>query len=54
MSPIIEFDNVSIVFGSEPGRALPLMDKGETRSEIQKSTGQVLGVHNCSLTVAEG
>ena len=54
MSAIIEFDNVSIVFGSEPGRALPLMDKGQTRSEIQKSTGQVLGVHNCSLTVAEG
>lgn len=54
MGPMIEFDSVSIVFGSEPERALPLMDKGRSRSEIQKSTGQVLGVHDCSLSVAEG
>lgn len=54
MGPMIEFDSVSIVFGSEPDRALPLMDKGRSRSEIQKSTGQVLGVHDCSLSVAEG
>ncbi|MBI1416336.1 MAG: choline ABC transporter ATP-binding protein [Limimaricola sp.] len=48
------FDNVSIVFGDQPGRALPLMDAGQSRAEIQRDTGQVLGVHNCSLTVAEG
>ena len=34
---MIEFDNVSIVFGGEPGRALPLMDKGQTRAEIAES-----------------
>lgn len=50
----VEFDKVSIVFGDHPERALPLMDKGQTRSEIQAATGQVLGVHDCSLTVAEG
>ncbi len=50
----VRFDKVSIVFGDHPDRALPLMDKGQTRSEIQHSTGQVLGVHDCSLTVAEG
>ena len=50
----VEFDNVSIVFGDQPDRALPLMDQGQTRGDIQASTGQVLGVHNCSLTVAEG
>ncbi len=50
----VEFDKVSIVFGDRPDRALPLMDQGQTRSEIQKSTGQVLGVHDCSLTVAQG
>ncbi len=54
MDVMIEFDKVSIVFGSDPGRALPLMDKGQTRTEIQKSTGQVLGVHDCSLTVHKG
>jgi glycine betaine/proline transport system ATP-binding protein len=51
---MIDFDRVSIVFGSEPGRALPLMDNGGTRAEIQKATGQVLGVHDCTLTVAKG
>ncbi len=50
----VEFDNVSIVFGDHPDRALPLMDKGQSRGDIQQSTGQVLGVHNCSLTVQEG
>jgi glycine betaine/proline transport system ATP-binding protein len=54
MSNAIEFDRVSIVFGDQPDRALPLMDKGQSRSEIQASTGQILGVHNCTLSVAEG
>ena len=50
----VEFDNVSIVFGDNPEAALPLMDAGQERPEIQKACGQVLGVHNCSLDVAEG
>jgi len=50
----VEFDRVSIVFGDAPERALPLMDRGLTRAEVQEQTGQVLGVHDCSLTVANG
>ncbi|MGR3454353.1 choline ABC transporter ATP-binding protein [Pseudooceanicola sp.] len=50
----VEFDNVSIVFGAEPEEALPLMDKGKERAEIQSRTGQVLGVHDCTLSVEEG
>jgi glycine betaine/proline transport system ATP-binding protein len=50
----VRFDNVSIVFGDQPERALPLMDQDLSRSEIQQTTGQVLGVHNCSLDVTEG
>ena len=50
----VEFDRVSIVFGDHPDRALPLMDQGMSRSDIQTKTGQILGVHDCSLTVAEG
>ncbi len=50
----VEFDKVSIVFGDRPDRALPLMDQGLSRAEIQTRTGQVLGVHDCSLTVANG
>jgi glycine betaine/proline transport system ATP-binding protein len=50
----VEFDNVSIVFGSRPETALPLMDQGLERAEILTQTDQVLGVHDCSLTVAQG
>ncbi|MFE3836341.1 choline ABC transporter ATP-binding protein [Pseudogemmobacter sonorensis] len=50
----VEFDRVSIVFGDDPERALPLMDQGASRARVQEATGQVLGVHDCSLTVARG
>lgn len=53
-APAVEFDRVSIVFGDDPKRALPLMDKGQSRAEVQEATGQILGVHDCSLSVAEG
>ncbi len=52
--PAVIFENVSIVFGGHPERALPLMDKGLSRAEVQEATGQVLGVHDCSLSVEEG
>ena len=51
---MIEFDKVSIVFGSDPQSALPLMDQGKTRPEVQRACEQVLGVHDCSLTVNRG
>ncbi len=54
MSVAVEFDRVSIVFGDNPDRALPLMDQGQSRGEVQQKTGQILGVHDCTLTVAEG
>jgi len=46
MEQAVEFRNVSIVFGDRPKLALPLMDAGHT--------GQVLGVHDCSLAVGQG
>lgn len=52
--PAVEFDNVSIVFGERPQDALPLMDQGQERGQIKAQTGQVLGVHDCSLSVAQG
>lgn len=54
MSVAVEFDKVSIVFGDHPQSALPLMDAGKTRAEVQEATGQVLGVHDCSLSVETG
>lgn len=50
----VSFENVSIVFGDVPENALPLMDQGLERAEIQQQTGQVLGVHDCTLSVEPG
>ena len=50
----VSFENVSIVFGDSPETALPLMDQGLERGEIQQKTAQVLGVHDCTLSVEPG
>ena len=50
----VSFDNVSIVFGAKPDTALPLMDEGLERAEIQQRTEQILGVHDCTLSVEAG
>ncbi|MGI9356378.1 MAG: choline ABC transporter ATP-binding protein [Rhizobiaceae bacterium] len=52
--PIVRFRDVDIVFGANPKLALPMMDAGKSRTEIQEETGQVLGVAGCSLDVGEG
>lgn len=54
MSDAIIFGNVDIVFGDNPSAALPMIDAGRTRSDINKETGLVLGVANASLSVKEG
>src|SRR6056297_800511 len=53
-TPTVRFDSVSIVFGDAPETALPLMDEGRERGDIQQETGQILGVHDCDLSVAPG
>jgi len=50
----VSFRHVSIVFGDNPWKALPLMETGQSRADIQKATGQILGVHDCTLDVAAG
>jgi glycine betaine/proline transport system ATP-binding protein len=50
----VRFDRTCVVFGDRPQKALPLMDQGLDRGTIQKATGQILGVHDCTLDVAEG
>lgn len=54
MSVAVEISNVSIVFGDKPHTALPHMDQGLTRPDVAAACGQVLGVHDCSLSVQEG
>ena len=50
----ITLDNVCIIFGKKTDGSLFLADQGKSRSDIQAETGHVLGVHNCTLTVADG
>ncbi|MDQ2094064.1 choline ABC transporter ATP-binding protein [Rhodalgimonas zhirmunskyi] len=50
----VKIDNVSIVFGDHPETALPYMDQGLDRAQVQEKCGQVLGVHNCTLEINEG
>ena len=54
MSPIVSFQNVSIVFGRNPEQALPLVDAGRSRAEIRDETGATLGVADASLDIQEG
>jgi glycine betaine/proline transport system ATP-binding protein len=54
MSDAVIFENVDIVFGDRPERALAMVDAGKTRDEIGAATGLVLGVAGASLTVREG
>ncbi|MFK5977291.1 MAG: choline ABC transporter ATP-binding protein [Rhizobiaceae bacterium] len=50
----VRFLDVDIVFGSNPKSALPLIDAGKDRSQIQEETGQILGVAGCTLDVEVG
>ncbi|MDH6267046.1 glycine betaine/proline transport system ATP-binding protein [Rhizobium sp. SG_E_25_P2] len=50
----VKFENVSIIFGANPEKALAMADSGKTRDEIGSETGLVLGVANASLTIEEG
>ncbi|NRG19620.1 choline ABC transporter ATP-binding protein [Rhizobiales bacterium] len=52
--PIVRFKDVDIVFGDKPQKALPLIDAGKTRAEIQAETGQILGVAGASFDIVEG
>jgi glycine betaine/proline transport system ATP-binding protein len=51
---VVEFDNVSIVFGQKPERALALADEGRSREEIAAETELILGVHDCTIGVPGG
>lgn len=52
--PVVSFKDVDIVFGAKPETALPLIDVGKTRQEIQAETGQTLGVAGASFDIHEG
>ncbi len=51
---IVEFKNVSIVFGDNRTQALALLDQGEERDSILEKTGCVIGVANASIAIDQG
>ena len=51
---IVEFKNVSIVFGDNTKEALALLDQGEERDSILEKTGCVIGVANASIAIEPG
>ncbi len=51
---VVSFRKVDIVFGENPARALPLIDEGKSREEIQAATDQILGVAGATLDLLEG
>jgi len=50
----VDFKNVDIMFGDDPGRAIELLDQGGTRDSILEETGSVLGVAGATLSVDVG
>ncbi len=49
----IEVKNLYKVFGHEPERAFPLLDKGETKEHILDKTGCTVGINDATFTVHE-
>ncbi|WP_372597245.1 choline ABC transporter ATP-binding protein [Amphritea sp.] len=50
----ISIRNLDVVFGDKAQASLELLDQGKTRQEIIDLGGNVVGVHNASIEVAEG
>lgn len=51
---MLEVQNLTKLFGSNPKRALPLLEQGATKEDILQQTGLTVGVHDASFTVYEG
>lgn len=53
-APAVRFEKVDIVFGPRPADAFPLIDQGLPVAEINKRSGQIVGVMDASFDVGEG
>lgn len=52
--PMVQIENLDIVFGNQKHESLRLLDKGLSRPEILARTGDVIGVQNASINIEEG
>ncbi|EKT4466383.1 choline ABC transporter ATP-binding protein [Pseudomonas juntendi] len=51
---IIRFEDVDVIFSNKPREALSLLDQGQTREQILKKTGLVVGVEKANLDIKKG
>lgn len=51
---MLEVNNLTKIFGSNPNRALPLLEEKMSKEDILQKTGLTVGVHDASFTVYEG
>ncbi|MFZ3185059.1 MAG: choline ABC transporter ATP-binding protein [Pseudomonas sp.] len=51
---LIRFEKVDVIFSKSPREALALLDKGQSRDQILKQTGLVVGVENANLEIERG
>jgi glycine betaine/proline transport system ATP-binding protein len=51
---MINIKNLDVVFGTQPERALALLDAGQERDQIRNETGLVVGVKKANLTIKRG
>ena len=54
MAAKIKINNVYKIFGKRPKEALKMLEKGSSKDEILKKTGQTVGVKDASFEVYEG
>jgi glycine betaine/proline transport system ATP-binding protein len=50
----IQVENVSKIFGNNPQDVMPMISAGNTKSEIQRGTGHIVGLRNVSLSMDKG
>ncbi|CDQ40716.1 quaternary amine ABC transporter ATP-binding protein [Virgibacillus salexigens] len=52
--PVIEAKNLSKIFGKNPKQTTKLLDKGVSKDDILKETGNTVGVNRASFSVEQG
>ncbi|MGM9955960.1 MAG: glycine betaine/L-proline ABC transporter ATP-binding protein, partial [Peribacillus sp.] len=52
--PIVTVRNVSKIFGKSPKAAIDLLEKGKSKKEILKETGQTVGVNKVNFEIYPG
>ena len=52
--PIIEVRQLTKLFGHDPKRALPLLERGWSKEKIFQETKQTVAVNRVSFSIEEG